>query len=119
MTTITHSTGVITPLVVDGYEAGREARTVVHSILGRSNPDVTLRATSLRTGELVCVFGDRAAAFAAFAALVSPQVLTIEDPDVSEVGMSFVVAEGEVAIALDDALRSKWLVTVPFVEVTL
>lgn len=118
MTTITHSTGAITPELIDGYEAKREARTIVHPILNRSNPDITLRAPSLRSGEFRCLFPVQADAVAAFAVLSIPQVLTLNDADVPAVAMSFVVAEGDLTIALDDETRDVWWVTVPFVEVT-
>lgn len=117
-TSITHSFGSITPEVVDGYTASREARTVVHPILNRSDPDITLRATGLRTGSLSCVFKDQASAITAYGILSVAQVLTLTDPEVPAVDMSFVVAEGDLEIALDDETREVWIVTVPFVEVS-
>lgn len=116
-TTITHSTGTILPTVVNGYEASRESRTIVHPILNRSNPDVTFRAPGLRRGSLVCVFATETAAVAAFAVLSVPQVLTLSDTSAPSVAMSFVVAEGDLNVALDPETRVVWLVTVPFVEV--
>lgn len=117
MTTITHSAGVIVPDVVDGYEASREARTIVHDIINRSNPDVTLRAPGLRRGNLSCVFAVEASAQAAYAVLGVPQVLTLVDVDRTSIGMSFVVAGGDLTIGLDDETRDVWIVAVPFVEV--
>lgn len=118
MTTITHSGGVITPTIVDGYTARREARTIVHPIVNRSAPDITLRAAGLRTGSLSCVFALEVDALAAFAVLAAPQVLTLADQD-RAIGMTFVVADGDLDIALDDATRNAWVITVPFVEVAL
>lgn len=117
MTTITHSTGVIVPKIVDGYTAKREARTIVHTVLNRPSPDITLRAASIRRGEFKCVFGGEVEAVDAFAILSIPQVFTISDPDVPSIYMTFVVAEGDLALELDEATRSVWLVRVPFVEV--
>jgi len=117
MTTITHASGTIVPAVVDGYEASIEARSIVHVILGRADPDITMRPAGLRTGTLSLVFDSRAEAWAAVAALSIPQVLTLTDADVPEVGMSFVVAGGALEPRLDDETRSVWTVAVPFQEV--
>lgn len=117
MTTISHAGGVITPTIVDGYQARREARTIVHPIVNRSNPDVTLRAAGLRVGQLRCVFAVEAAAVDAFNVFAVPQVFALTDPD-RAIGMSFVVADGEIEIGLDDETRDVWVIVVPFVEVT-
>lgn len=116
MTTITHSTGVITPTIVDGYSAARTPRTILHPILGRDAEDVTLRPASLRKGTLQLVFAGEADARAAVAALAVPQVLALYDPDVS-IDMSFVIAEDDVVLELDDETRDAWIVAVPFHEV--
>lgn len=47
-----------TPTAVDGFESSRESATIVHQILGRSNPDITIRPAGLRTGTLRLVFAD-------------------------------------------------------------
>lgn len=117
MTSIVHSSGVIVPTIVDGYQARREARTIVHPIINRPNPDVTLRAAGLRTGALRCVFADEAEALSAFGIFSSPQVLALTDPDRASIAMSFVVADGDLDIALDEVTRNVWIVRVPFVEV--
>lgn len=116
---IIHSTGTITPNVINGFVATREARSIVHTILGRSDPDVTFRPVGLRAGTLTLVFADGSAASSAEAALIVPQVLTLTDPDVPEVGMSFVVAEGDIVSRLDDGTQKVWIVEVPFREVTV
>jgi len=117
MTTITHSTGAIIPTLVDGYEASIEARSIVHRILGRTDPDITARPAGLRSGTLSLVFASRAEAWAAVTVLREPQSLTLTDADVPEVGMSFVVANGALVPRLDDETRSVWILTVPFEEI--
>lgn len=117
VTVITHSTGTITPEVVNGFEAAREARTIVHNIIGRPDPDITFRPAGLRKGTLTLVFATGAAATAAEAALAFPQVLALSDPDVPEVGMSFVVADGDLDSKLDLDTQEVWLLDVPFQEV--
>lgn len=118
-TIITHSGGAITPTIINGFSASRPVRTLVHTILGRSDPDVTYRPAGLRKGELTLVFATGAEAAAAEAALIVPQVLTLSDPAVPEVAMSFVVADGEVGTTLDLGTRRVWIVSVPFQEVAL
>lgn len=117
MTTITHSTGIITPTIVDGYRAKSTGRSIVHRIIGRPDPDVSYRPASLRSGQLTCVFAHEATAHAAAAAFAIPQPLTLNDPDVA-IGMTFVVPDGGlIEVELDDATRGVWLVRVDFEEV--
>ncbi len=116
-TTITHSTGTITPDEVDGFEASRAVRSIVHTILGRADPDITYRPASLRQGTLTLVFASGADAATAEAALLIPQVFTLTDTDVAQVAMSFIVADGDLVSSLDDSTRVVWLVRVPFQEV--
>lgn len=114
---IIHSTGTITPEAIDGFEASRRVRTIVHDILGRSDPDVTFRPAGLRAGKLTLVFADGAAAADAEATLRLTQVFTLTNPDVPQVGMSFVVADGEITMSINET-RKSWTVEVPFQEVT-
>lgn len=116
MTTISHSAGIITPTIVDGYQATRTPRTIIHPILGREDEDVTFRPASLRRGTLSLVFAGEADARSAVAVLALPQVLTLADPSVS-IGMSFVVAEEDIQLALDTRTRDVWIISVPFREV--
>lgn len=116
--TITHTTGTLTPAVVDGWRMSREARSRVHTILGRSAPDVTLRPAGMRKGALRCVFATEATAAAAVAVFATPQVLTFTDTDRPLLAGSFVVADGDIELELDDTTRNTWVVTVPFQEVS-
>lgn len=119
MTTITHSTGVITPTIVDGYSAARTPRTILHPILGRADDDVTFRPAALRKGSLTLVFALEADARNAADILAIPQLLTLSDPDI-DIAMSFVLSEdaGDLEISLDDETRDAWVLTVPFREVS-
>lgn len=116
-TIITHAGGTITPEVVNGFASSRQARSIVHTILGRPDPDITFRPAGLRKGELTLVFETGAEAAAAEAVLVVPQVFGLNDPDVPQVSMSFVVADGEIQNALDLETQRVWIVRVPFQEV--
>ena len=116
-TNITHSTGSITPEVLDGFDSARPARSIVHTILGRADPDITRRPSGMRTGTLSLVFATGAAAASAEAILRVPQTLTLSDSDVPQVAMTFVVAGGDITVALDRSTRGVWIVTVPFQEI--
>lgn len=115
-TTITHSTGTITPTSMPEWESEAPARSIVHTILNRPDPDITKRPTGLRRGTLTLVFATGAAAYAARAILAVPQVLTLANSDVPQVGMKFVVADGDISDVYGQA--KEWTLTVPFQEVT-
>lgn len=117
MSAITHSTGTITPRVVLGWEASRRARSLVHEVLGRPDPDITLRPAGVRSGTLRLLFATGAEAAAAASVFATAQTLTITDPDVAQVSMSFVVAEGDIVVQLDPETRRLWMLSAPFQEV--
>lgn len=112
---ITHGTGVITPLSMPEYEDSSEARTITHPILGREDDDVTFRPAGMRQGTFVFVFETAADAHAARAILRTGQRFEFDHSAVPDISMTFVVAGGEVGVALGRA--SEWRVTVPFREV--
>lgn len=114
-TTILHAGGVITPVLVDGYTATREAGSIVHDILGRTTPDVTLRPALTRSGTLRMLFTDEAAATDAEAVLSGAEVFTLASDERATVGMLFTVAD-RVQLELDDATRNVWIVSAGFRE---
>ncbi|QEA29707.1 hypothetical protein FGL91_14810 [Microbacterium sp. CBA3102] len=116
-TIINHSAGTLTPVAVSSWESSVEVRTIVHHILGRTDPDVTLRPASMRQGTLTLTFDAAAAATAARSVLELPQLLTLVSAEVPEVGMSFVVANGSIGEVLGAA--GQWTITVPFQEVSV
>lgn len=117
-TTITYTGGTITPEVVEGFSASRSARSIVHNIMGRTDPDITLRPAGLRKGTLTLVFATGALAQAAEAILAVPQIFALSDADVPEVNMQFVVADGDIRTTLDLETQTAWLVEVPYQEIT-
>lgn len=107
----------IVPLVVEGFEYSRPARSILHPLLGSSDHDVTFRPGGLRAGRMRLVMPDAATARAAEVGLLTPRVFTLTDPDVSELTMRFVVAGEDIGVQLDPVTRRRWIVTVPFQEV--
>lgn len=116
MATITQGATSIVPALVLGYTATRAAGNVLHPIIGRASPDVTLRPAALRTGTLTLFFTTAAAAWIAHNTHALPGKLTLTDLDIPQIGMVYVLA-GSLTIALDDG-RRRWVVTVDYQEVT-
>lgn len=116
MSTITDGTTTSTPVAVLGYESKRSGQNIVHAVIGRADPDVTLRPAGLRTGTLTLLFESEADAAECEVMHAAAVVLAMADSDVSTVGMSYVVS-GAVTRSLDDASRSLWTVAVEYQEV--
>lgn len=108
----------VQPLVVEGFEASRTPGTILHTVLGRPAPDVTFRPGGLRAGTLSLVMPDAVSAHAAQAGLLTPRVFELADTDVPELGMRFVVADDDITLTLDPVTRKRWLLKVPFREVS-
>ncbi|MCB7135362.1 hypothetical protein [Cellulosimicrobium marinum] len=104
------------PELVLNYAYEREARTMVHAVLDRSEPDVTLRHTGLRRGTLAlfCTSRDQAAFMEAVHTAALP--LTLESDDDPLANMTY-VASGRVGSSYD-AENDKWTVTVDYAEVS-
>ncbi|MCE4024662.1 hypothetical protein LXM50_01605 [Microbacterium sp. Au-Mic1] len=117
-TTITAGATTITPILIDGFEASRSGGSIVHPILGRTNPDITLRPAGMKTGTLSLLFAVEADANMAWNALSDPAVFVLSS-DERTVSMSFVVPESQaLSLKLDPETRDHWTLSVPFQEVT-
>jgi len=116
MTTISDGTTTITPELVVGYEATRDARTVVHQVIGRADPDVSLAADGLRTGSLELLFLTEAAASAGLALHTHPARFTLTEAGMTIPTMTY-VRYGALRIRLDPQTQELWLLSVGFREV--
>lgn len=117
-TTITTGASTITPTLVLGYSADREAQTIVHEILGSASPDVTLRPGKLRSGRLELGFqGATSQANSKTAAdlLSGAATFNLVSTDLTTIPMPFVV-QGTVTRELEDASRNAWIVSFDFQE---
>jgi hypothetical protein len=120
---LTHSTFIMTPTestsptLVLGYQATREVRTVVHAIIGRSDPDVTIAPVSLREGSLDLLYATDAEyqANEAVRILSLGEVYDLSDSINASIQMRFVV-RGQIGIRSDPSTGS-WIVTVGYAEV--
>lgn len=120
MTTTIHGTETsVTPDLVLELRWSRQTRTVVHTVLGDAEPDVTMRPLGLRTGTLQCFIESRMQVRALEDLLATGEVLSItSDDDELLDQLAFVVAGGEVISELDPQTLTRTIVTVPYQEVT-
>lgn len=111
--TLPHS---VTPTLVLDYSYEREARTIAHTVLDRSDPDVTLRPVGLRTGTLNLFCATRAIATDAEEMHRQSRVLTLTSDDEPTADMTY-VATGSLSTEWD-ATNNRWTVRVGYQEVT-
>lgn len=116
MTTITRGSSSVTPLLITGYKSTRKAGNIIHPIISRADPDVTLKAAGLRTGTLVALCSSHAQALQLEDINAGEGVCQLVDVDVPALGMYY-VASGNIELELEDETRSRWLVSVDFTEV--
>lgn len=117
MTTITHNSTTITPLLVLGWESAQETRNVVHEIIGKSSPDVTLRSAKSRTGTLHTLWDNAADAETCRALHAQEGTFTLASDEIAQLDMTYVVS-GAITVLLDEESRALWTVDVDFIEVT-
>lgn len=118
MTIITANNGVgeTTPTIVDGYEATRTSRNIVHDLIS-GGIAVTLISPRPRSGTLRLVYATESDA--AFSVLLHAEetTFTLVDDDRDSLAMTYVIDGSGVEIALDDESRDVWVVSVGFQEV--
>lgn len=115
-TTITTGSSTITPTLVTGWEATQESRNIIHDIIGRSTPDVTLKPSALRSGNLELLFDTATAANTARLLHMENAVFTITSTELPQINMTYVVG-GSISSALEDVTRNMWIISVDFQEI--
>lgn len=116
MTTLSSAGVTVQPTQVLGYASTRESRNIIHTILGRPDPDVILAPAGVRTGTLEMLFATLGDALIAEALHAAGRTVTLDDPYLPQLGMTY-VASGVIRVELDDESRSLWHVSVDFQEV--
>lgn len=118
MATITDGVTTITPHLVVEWRSTTPARSVVHPILDRPDPDVTLRTGGLRTGVLRLFFLEQADALAAVELhrQASPFALDAA-PESPALSMTYVVAPAGTDLVNHDPAGESWKVDVAYQEV--
>jgi len=114
---IIHGETIITPRLVLSYESSQESRNIEHTILGRSDPDITQRPAGTRTGTLELFFLDEADAEAARVAHTEVGTFSLVWPERPSTEMTYVLGQGELVRTLDPETRARWIVQVPYREV--
>lgn len=115
--TITDGTTVITPELILGWNASQATRNIIHPIIGKASPDVTLKAAGLRTGNLELLFMNATEAETARTMLSQALPFLIESDEAFLDNFRFVVASS-ISSALEDTTRNMWTISVDFQEVT-
>lgn len=105
------------PLLVLGYEASRRSRNTTRDLLS-GDIAVVMNSPRPRSGTLELLYDVEGDAFAAVNIHAQETTFTLETDDRVSVGMTYVLGEGDVTIALDDETRDAWVVSVPFQEIT-
>lgn len=106
----------VTATMILGYTATRGSGNIVHPILGRPDPDVTLGQLGLRSGTLEVLVPSLSDALAVQSHLGIVGVHELTDPSSPEIGMSFVITD-RVDVTLDDQTRAAATVRFGYQEV--
>lgn len=115
-TTVTDGTTSVTPALVVDYAHQRRVRTLVHEVIGRPDPDVTLRPAATRSGTLRALLTSPADVDALDAMLAAASILTVSSTDEPRLdGLRFAVGSGEISVTLEST--TTWIVEWPYVEV--
>lgn len=119
--TVVRNPGTSSPIAPDGitdYSSSRQTGNKVHVLLNNAGPPAyDLNPSGYRTGSFTLVFKSRSAAFACEAAHAVPARFTLADSTVSQVGMVYVLADGQAVELRPSPTAAAWLVTIPFQEV--
>lgn len=106
----------IEPLMLLEYEAEVVSNNVIHTIIGKGEPDVSLADDTTRQGTLHLFFETKEDAWAAFAALRDTSVWTLSDTDHDEIGMDF-TRRDNMKIRLDSTSRRRWILEMDYQEI--
>lgn len=115
--TIFDGSTTITPSLISGWESNQESQTVVHKVIGKSAPDVTLKPAGMRTGTLETVFLTASSANIARTFLSQAKKFILATDQTWLVEMHFVVT-GNVTCTLEPSTQNVWLVKFDFQEVS-
>lgn len=114
-TTITWGTLVVYPELVTGYESRRESGNLLHTVIGRDDFDVTLKAAGLRQGTLEVWCPSHSSALEVEALHAQIGVMHLTDDDRPGVAMHYVVS-GTIDVTPEFG-TPRWLVRVAYAEV--
>jgi hypothetical protein len=109
----------ITPYIITDYNYTVPTRNIVHEILNRTAPVVTLAPASTRTGTLNIFCATYAEAIAARDLHTKAGTFSWTTTDFTPAATMYYVVSGAVTVAQDSADVTRWMVNVEYKEVTL
>lgn len=114
----TISSGILSfnPVLITAWQVNQDSRNVIHTIIGRNDPDVTLKPATTRSGTLQLLFSSATGANTARGILANGTVFTISDSETWLDGLDFVMS-GTISTALEDETRKMWTIQADFTEV--
>lgn len=115
--TITCGAASASPRQILSYKSSRTARNLIHDIIDRADPDVTLKPAGLRRGTLEMLCLDLTAGLAMEALHAGEGVCVLEDTERPGRNMSYVSA-GDISLELDLQTGTRWIVSVDYQEVS-
>jgi hypothetical protein len=110
---LTSGSTTLTPRTLSDYSSENAGGSIVHAILGRREPDVTLRPVGLRTGSMTLDFATEALANTAHGALTIAAVWTLQHSERATVNMRFIVRRITRTVEAD----GRWFFTVGWEEI--
>ena len=113
-TAITGAGVTLYPEFVVNYASRRASGNLLHVVIGRSDPDVTLKAAGLRTGTIGFICADLETAQAIEEQHAAVGVLTLVSDEFPGLDMSYVVS-GSISVNPDG---TRWAVAVDYAEVS-
>jgi len=116
-TTIASGTLDTTPALIKSWSSTQEARNVVHTIIGRSDPDITLKPAGKRTGTLELFYTTKTAAEEARELFALPLVFLVDSDDETWLDGFRFVTVGSISSVLDSDDFTSWHISVDFQEV--
>ena len=116
MTTITSGTLSFSPELITAWATSQDSRNVIHTIIGRTDPDVTIKPAASRSGTLELLFLSASSAETARGILANGAIFTISDDETWINGLKFVMS-GTIGAVLEDSTRNLWTLSADFTEV--
>lgn len=115
----TISTGSLTtsPDLVKNWASFQETRNVIHTVIGKSAPDVTLKPAAMKSGKLSLFYTSLDAAESARTLFTTAAVFTIYTTDAPWInGFNFVV-NGSVSAIVEEIDLASWHLDIDYQEV--
>jgi len=103
------------PTLIEYVTQERQTQTVVHRIIGRASPEVSLGVTDLRTGTMSMIFANNNTEFMTY--LATGVILTLRSYSNYKLDRMHFAISGPISAELDPETRSVWRVSFEYAEV--